>query len=222
MPARRKSVYRTSVVEQARLEAIITVAAGNGMTFIVGCGTVPRLEGGGVPPRFTLKNTGIRVTIAIYPGSFDPFTNGHTDVVRRSLKIFDKVVVAVLENPSKTTLFSVEERLQLIRAEFVDFGERVSAQSFSGLLVDFARRFERGVVIRGLRAISDFDYEAQMALVNKTLCEEVETLFLMAREKNSYISSSLVKQVAQLGGAVDALVPKQVAVALAGKFSVKK
>ncbi len=192
------------------------------MTFIGSCGSVLRLVGCGLPPRFTSKNTGIRVTIAIYPGSFDPLTNGHTDVVRRSLKIFDKVVVAVLENPSKTTLFSVEERLQLIRAEFVDCGERVTAQSFSGLLVDFARRFERGVVIRGLRAISDFDYEAQMALVNKTLCEEVETLFLMAREKNSYISSSLVKQVAQLGGAVDALVPKQVAVALAGKFVVKK
>jgi pantetheine-phosphate adenylyltransferase len=178
------------------------------MTFLLGCGTV-RL----------LTYWGIGVTIAIYPGSFDPLTNGHTDVVRRCLKIFDRVIVGVLENPSKHTLFSVEERLALIRSEFADCGERVSAQSFSGLLVDFARRFERGVVVRGLRAISDFDYEAQMALLNKTLCEDLETLFLMAREKNSYISSSLVKQVAQLGGSVEALVPKEVAVALRGKFS---
>lgn len=162
------------------------------------------------------------MTAAIYPGSFDPLTNGHADIVRRSLRIFDRVVVAVLENPSKTTIFTVEERLKLIRAEFTDCGERVEAVSFSGLLVDFVKRFERGVVVRGLRAISDFDYEAQMALVNKTLCEEVETLFLMAREKNSYISSSLVKQVAQLGGSVEALVPKQVAVALAGKFNPPK
>lgn len=190
------------------------------MTFLRGYGSVAGLDRCGLPLRFITRNTGIRVTIAIYPGSFDPLTNGHTDVVRRSLKIFDQVVVAVLENPSKITLFSVAERLQLIRTEFADCGERVVAQSFSGLLVDFAQRFERGVVIRGLRAISDFDYEAQMALVNKTLCEDVETLFLMAREKNSYISSSLVKQVAQLGGAVDALVPKQVATALAGKFGV--
>lgn len=157
------------------------------------------------------------VTTAICPGSFDPLTNGHVDIVRRSLRIFDRVIVAVLENPTKTTLFSVAERLELIRAEFADCRDRVEARSFSGLLVDFVQSVDRGVVVRGLRAISDFDYEAQMALVNKTLCEDVETVFLMAREKNSYISSSLVKQVAQLGGSVEALVPPQVAAALAQK-----
>jgi pantetheine-phosphate adenylyltransferase len=157
------------------------------------------------------------VTVAICPGSFDPLTNGHVDIVRRSLRVFDRVVVAVLANPGKTTLFSVEERLDIIRAEFADCGPRVEAQSFSGLLVDFVRLYERGVVVRGLRAISDFDYEAQMALVNKKLCEDVETVFLMAREKNSYISSSLVKQVAQLGGSVEALVPERVVAALARK-----
>jgi len=161
------------------------------------------------------------VTVAICPGSFDPLTNGHVDIVRRSLKVFDRVVVAVLANPGKTTLFTVDERLEIIRAEFADCGARVEARSFSGLLVDFVRSFERGVVVRGLRAISDFDYEAQMALVNKKLCEDVETVFLMAREKNSYISSSLVKQVAHLGGSVEALVPERVVVALAQKRLVK-
>lgn len=152
---------------------------------------------------------------AIYPGSFDPLTNGHSDIVRRSLRIFDKVVVAVLAHPEKKALFTVPERVELIRAEFADLGERVEVQSFSGLLVDYVRTFPRAVVIRGLRAISDFDYETQMALVNKTLCEEVETLFMVAREQHSYISSSLVKQIAMLGGPIEKLVPAVVCRALA-------
>ena len=155
---------------------------------------------------------------AILPGSFDPLTRGHSDIIRRSLNIFDSVIIAVLSNPSKETLFSIEERLDMIKEEFGDLKSRVEVVSFSGLLVDFAQSIGVKVVVRGLRAISDYDYEAQLALVNKSLYEDLETLFLTAREANTYVSSSLVRQVASFGGAVDKLVTPTVKQALEKKF----
>ena len=159
---------------------------------------------------------------AVFPGSFDPLTNGHVDIIERSLSIFDQVIVAVLCNPEKSTLFSIEERVWLIESHFKSFGEKVKVESFTGLLVDFVRSVETGVVIRGLRAISDYDYEAQIALMNKNLCEEIETFFLMTRERNSYISSRLVKQVAMLNGDVKNFVPQIVEKALHDKLKVNK
>lgn len=155
---------------------------------------------------------------AVFPGSFDPLTNGHVDIVHRSLTIFDRVVVGVLANSSKQPLFTVEERIELIEAQFQPLGERVVVRSFSGLLVDFVATVGTTLVVRGLRAISDYDYEAQMALMNKNLDDRVETFFLMAREENSYVSSSLVKQVAPLGGDVSKLVPPVVRIALQSRF----
>jgi len=159
--------------------------------------------------------------IAIFPGSFDPITNGHLDIINRSLQIFDKVIVAILNNSHKQALFSLEERISLIKEEFADRSDRVEVQSFSGLLVAYAKKMKARVVIRGLRAISDYDYEAQMALMNKNLSDEIETVFLVARENSSYISSSLVKQVAELGGDVSNLVPAPIHKALKAKFKVK-
>lgn len=157
----------------------------------------------------------------IFPGSFDPLTLGHTDIINRALGIFDKVVVAVLENAGKANLFSLQEREALIREEFAHAGQRIEVDSFSGLLVEFAQRKKTRLILRGLRAISDFDYEAQMALMNKSLSNEVETLFLMTQETYSYVSSSLVRQVASFGGDVGPLVPKGVNNALKKKFSKK-
>ena len=159
-----------------------------------------------------------KIERVVFPGSFDPLTNGHTDIVRRSLKIFDTIIVAVLSNPDKITLFTVEERLQLVRDEFKDCGDKVRAISFSGLLVDFLKKIDSRVILRGLRAISDYDYEAQIALMNKSLHEDAETFFLMTSAKSSYISSSLVKQIARFGGDVSDLVPTPVAKALIKKF----
>lgn len=156
--------------------------------------------------------------IAVIPGSFDPLTNGHVDIITRALAIFDRVIVGVVSNPAKEALFSAEERMALVRGHFASAAGRLEVGSFSGLLVDYLRQVGTSVVIRGLRAISDFDYEAQMALVNKRLCPAVETLFLVAREENSYISSSLVKQIAPLGGDVSKLVPPVVEQALRRKF----
>lgn len=153
----------------------------------------------------------------IFPGSFDPLTNGHVDIVGRALSVFGEVVVAVLNNPSKTPLFSAEERVALIQEHFQE-DSRVRIETFSGLLVDFVRENKSNIILRGLRAISDFDYEAQMALMNRTLDPSVETFFLTAREENSYVSSSLVKQVAPFGGDVSKLVPAVVGRALQEKF----
>jgi len=152
--------------------------------------------------------------IAVFPGSFDPFTNGHVDIVNRASKIFDKVIIAVLSNPAKKTIFSVEERVELIKKEFVNSERSIVVESFSGLLVHFAIKADARVIVRGLRAISDYDYEAQMALMNKHLYQEVETLFMISKEENSYISSSLVKQIALLGGDIAKLVPASVKEAL--------
>jgi pantetheine-phosphate adenylyltransferase len=154
---------------------------------------------------------------ALFPGSFDPLTKGHTDIARRALAIFGKLTVGVLHNLNKQTLFTVEERIDLIQREFADCGARIEVVSFSGLLVNFAQSLNVPVIIRGLRAVSDFDYEAQLALMNRNLCEQVETFFLMTREENSYISSTLVKQIAQFGGDVSKFVPAVVAEALQKK-----
>lgn len=159
---------------------------------------------------------------AVFPGSFDPLTNGHVDIVERALHVFDEVVVGVLHNPSKDSLFSIDERVEIIRQQFRTKKNRVTVTSFSGLLVEFVRAQKCNVVIRGLRAISDYDYEAQMALTNRKLDDSVETLFLMAREVNSYISSSVVKQVAKFGGEVSLMVPKVVERALADRNVLKK
>lgn len=160
--------------------------------------------------------------IAVFPGSFDPLTNGHVDIINRTLEHFDEVVVAVLANPAKRPLFSTEERKRLVAEQFGDHNEKIRIESFSGLLVDFVRQCGTTIIVRGLRAISDFDYEAQMALVNKKLDEGIETFFLMAREANSYVSSTLVKQIAPLGGDVSEMVPPVVAVALKEMFPVEK
>lgn len=160
--------------------------------------------------------------VAVFPGSFDPLTNGHVDIIDRSVTIFGQVVVGVLNNPSKSALFTDQERVDLIKRQVAGYKGRVTVVSFSGLLVDFVKRMKSRVVIRGLRAISDFDYEAQMALINRKLSPDVETFFLAAREENSYISSTVVKQVALLGGDVSGMVPAVVERALRQKWRDKR
>lgn len=144
---------------------------------------------------------------AVYPGFFDPITNGHVDIIRRGLKIFDKIVVAVLKNPKKNALFSTKERVMMIQEIFAD-DPRIEVKAFDGLLVDFARRNKANIVMRGLRAVSDFEYEFQMALMNRKLNPEIETLFMMPSVNYSFLSSRLVKEVFVLGGCVKDLVPK--------------
>ncbi len=143
---------------------------------------------------------------ALYPGFFDPITNGHVDIIQRGLRLFDDIVVAVLKNPKKSALFSTKERVAMIRDIFAR-EPKVEVQAFDGLLVDFARRSRTRIVIRGLRAISDFEYEFQMALMNRQLDEDTETLFMMPSLPYSFLSSRLVKEVFQLGGNVHDLVP---------------
>src|SRR6188472_4741213 len=150
---------------------------------------------------------------AIYPGSFDPVTNGHLDVIERARKLFDEVVVAVEHNEQKQPLFSLEQRLDLLR-ETAGQIENVRISEFSGLLVEFARAQNAGAVIRGLRAVSDFEFEFQMALMNRNLNAAVETIFLMPKEEYTYLSSRIVKEIARLGGNVSTFVPECVAKAL--------
>jgi pantetheine-phosphate adenylyltransferase len=155
---------------------------------------------------------------AIYPGSFDPVTNGHLDVLRRASMLFDEIVVAVAVNEQKTGLFQIEERVELLRNATRDLAN-VRVAHFQGLLVEFARKEGACAVIRGLRAVSDFEFEFQMALMNRRLASEIETIFLTPKEEFTYLSSRLVKEVARLGGAIEDFVPPTVAQALAARFS---
>lgn len=147
---------------------------------------------------------------AIYPGSFDPITNGHIDIIRRSLKLFDRVVVAVTQNISKRPFLSVDDRIFLLN-RIVEGMEQVRVMSFDGLLVDFARRIEARVAIRGLRAVSDFEFELQMALTNRSIDPELETVFLMPSDRFIFLSSGLVRELWQLGGPFERFVPEIVA-----------
>ena len=154
---------------------------------------------------------------ALYPGTFDPVTNGHTDIIDRALAMFDHLIVAVANNTSKSTTFSVEERIELLRAVLKD-KSRVEIVEFNGLTAHFAKERNVAAIIRGLRAVSDFEYEFQMALMNRRLVPEVETVFLMPRGKYSYLSSTLIKDVARFGGEVDLFVGKPVAKMLREKL----
>lgn len=145
---------------------------------------------------------------AVYPGSFDPLTKGHLDIIKRAAKLYDEVIVAILVNTTKNYLFSEEERLQIIREEVQDL-PNVRVESFTGLLVDFCRKNDVGVIVRGLRAISDYEYEMQIAQMNRNLDEEIETVFLMTKTKYSFISSSIVKEVARFGGDIRNIVPEK-------------
>jgi pantetheine-phosphate adenylyltransferase len=144
--------------------------------------------------------------LAIFPGSFDPLTNGHVDIIERGARLFDRIVVAILLNVEKAPLFTVAERVEIAREVFAD-NPKVEVDTFDGLLVEYARRKHAGVIVRGLRAISDFEYEMQMALMNRHLNPEVETVFMMPAEPYTYVSSRLVKEVAALGGSITTLVP---------------
>jgi len=158
--------------------------------------------------------------IAIYPGSFDPLTNGHVDIITRGARLFDRIVVAFLRNVDKAPLFSVEERVEIARRVFQGRPE-VEVDTFDGLLVEYARRRRACAIVRGLRAISDFEYEMQMALMNRRLVSDVETVFMMPAEAYSYVSSRLVKEVFALGGDVSGLVPPVVEERLRQKQGAK-
>ncbi len=155
--------------------------------------------------------------VAIYPGSFDPLTNGHLDLISRAAKLADRLIVAVLNNSRKQPLFTVEERIEMIRQSVGDQGN-VETDSFGGLLVDYAAKQQANVIVRGIRAISDYETELQMALINRRLRPETETIFLMAREEFSYVSSRMIKEIFSLGGDVTGFVPPLVAERLRGKL----
>lgn len=155
--------------------------------------------------------------IAVYPGSFDPVTNGHLDIIERSSRIFDKVIVSILTNSSKVPMFTVEERMELLRKVTGNISN-VEVDSFSGLLVNYMDQKQATVIIKGLRAVSDFEYEFQMALVNNKLNSQVETLFMTTSSSYSYLSSSIVKEVGKLGGRLDDLVPDEIIYDINEKF----
>lgn len=157
--------------------------------------------------------------IAVYPGSYDPVTYGHIDIIERSVKIFDKVIVVVMNNTAKKTLFSVDERVDLLKRTCGAF-DNIEFDSFPGLLVDYMKMKKANIIIKGLRAVSDFEYEFQMALMNRTLDSEVETLFMATNYQYSFISSSLVKEVAKFGGDLNCLIPETVKVELAKKMKI--
>lgn len=159
--------------------------------------------------------------LAVYPGTFDPFTNGHRDILERANRIFPRMIVAVVSNPEKSPLFTVEERKEVIR-DATRGMEGVRVDAFDGLLVDYVRAQGASVVIRGLRVISDFEYEFQMALMNRRLAEEIETVFLMPHESYTYLSSRLVKEVSLLGGTVEGLVSPLVERMLEEKYHQRK
>ena len=161
--------------------------------------------------------------VAVYPGSFDPITNGHVDIVRRSLQVFDHVVVAVAFNPNKDSAwFTPEERVGMIRETFRAERDRITADAFSGLLVDYAVAKGAQVIIRGLRAVSDFEFEFQLALMNRKLDERIETIFMMPKDTYTFLSSRIVKEIARLGGDVSSFVPAHVETALKKKLQGQK
>jgi len=155
-------------------------------------------------------------TLAVYPGSFDPLTNGHVDIILRGARLFDRIVVAILVNAEKAPLFTMEERVDIIRTVFKD-QPNVEVDTFDGLLVDYVARRNAHVIVRGLRAVSDFEFEFQMALMNQRLNETIQTIFMMPAERYTYISSRLIKEVFSLGGRVHGLVPDMVEARLRDK-----
>jgi pantetheine-phosphate adenylyltransferase len=155
--------------------------------------------------------------IAVYPGSFDPITNGHVDILKRSLEIFDRVIVAIADNVRKAPLFTWQERRDLLH-ECLGESDRIGYDAFSGLLISYCQRVGARTIVRGLRALADFEYEFQFAHMNRRLAPEIDTMFLMTGEENFYVSSSLVKEVASLGGDVGGLVPDNVRLALIKKY----
>lgn len=158
-------------------------------------------------------------TIAVAPGSFDPVTNGHLDIIERSTKIFDKVIVAVLINRNKTPLFNIEERVELLQESFRDY-PNVEVDSFDGLLVNYVRSKNANVIVRGLRAVTDFEYEMQSTSINRKMDKDIETFFMMTNNQYSYLSSSIVKEVAKNQGDVNGLVPSHVEEALKQRYNV--
>jgi len=159
--------------------------------------------------------------IAVYPGSFDPITNGHLDIIKRGLGVFDELIVLIAYNPNKKTLFSVEERVEMIREVISDF-KNVRVDSFDGLLVEYVKVAGANVILRGLRALSDFEYEFQLALINRRLNRDVETIFLMTGYKWFYTSSTIINEAASLGGSVKGLVPEIVYQKLQEKYPSKR
>jgi len=162
------------------------------------------------------------MTTAIYPGSFDPLTYGHIDVVERSARLFDRVIMAIITNPQKAPLFTADERRNVIRELLPPRLPNVEVDVFHGLLVDYAKRKKAQVIVRGIRAVTDYEYEFQMALMNRRLHPEIETVFMMPAENYSYLSSRLVKEIAGLGGSVTGLVPELVEKKLKEKFRNKQ
>ena len=156
--------------------------------------------------------------IAVYPGSFDPITNGHLDIIKRGIRMFDEVIILVAYNPSKSSLFTVEERVAMIQDTIKDI-EGVRVDSYSGLLVDYLKKTGANIILRGMRAVSDFEYEFQMALMNRRQSREIETVFLMSGFKWFYTGSQIIKQVASIGGSVKGLLPDKVHRKLLGKFN---
>ena len=158
-------------------------------------------------------------TVAVYPGTFDPITNGHLDILQRALAVFDQVICTIGTNQRKQPLFTAEERIDFIRGALPDFGSRIEYATSDGLLVDFCRSRGATTIVRGLRALADFEYEFQFAHMNRRLAPGIDTVFFMTDERNHYVSSSLVKEVASLGGDVAGLVPTQVEAALKLKYA---
>jgi len=160
------------------------------------------------------------MSIAVYPGSFDPLTNGHLDVIKRGAKVFDHLIVAVSDNPAKQALFTREERVDMIK-EVTRGLKNTSAEWFEGLLVEYVRRKKAGMILRGIRTISDFEYEYQMAMTNRTFAADIETVFVMTHEEYSFVSSRLIKEAASLGGDVSTFVPKEVEKVLKKKLAAE-
>lgn len=165
------------------------------------------------------KNSSVQ-RVAIYPGSFDPVTNGHLDIVSRGLKLFDKIIVAILHNPAKKSLFSVQERTDMLTESLQDFSN-VEVDTFDGLLVDYAEKRKAQAILRGMRAVSDFEYEFQLALMNRRLNREVQTVFLMTGLQWIFTSSSIIKEAARFGGNINGMVPSVVTQKLKEKYRIK-